>query len=508
MKVGTPRDRTLAAAALLLFAWTGRAAAGGEPVQASGEIRFVVDGASFLRGSAVLEEIHLLIPTRDLEYGPAEKGGGPEAEIRVRFRVRRWPTGEPVLDKSLDARFPGAAAGADVPDLQVLTLSFEVPEGPYRLEVEVEDRKSRGFGFFHLFGRDSNKGSATAYYLAKAYGRSGLGISDLLFAREIAEDREGTFAKGEWDVTPQPNRLYGILMPELSFYYEIYDHADRRDPGGEPYRVLHEVEDDGGAVVLREEQALSATGRGSLFRRTATLDLTGLPAGAYTLRATVESPERGESVVAEGPFHVAWKAADFVARPSDEGDDPAWDFGDRVDDDLVEEMRMLLGQGELEHLKSLGHDERRTWVEEYWSDRDPTPDTEVNELREEHYRRIRVANTRFRSIRLKGIETDRGRVYIRYGDPDEIRTAFADQSFISGSRTFPGSPSVIGEEGRERGGINVGEKQYEVWTYTERGRILGDRGKVASGLGMRFVFVDVEGYGNFRLVESSELSDY
>ena len=54
----------------------------------------------------------------------------------------------------------------------------------------------------------------------------------------------------------------------------------------------------------------------------------------------------------------------------------------------------------------------------------------------------------------------------------------------------------------------MSEKQYEVWTYTERGRILGDRGKVASGLGMRFVFVDVEGYGNFRLVESSELSDY
>ncbi|MFH1278701.1 MAG: GWxTD domain-containing protein [Candidatus Eisenbacteria bacterium] len=511
MMAGTPRvARSVLAAALLLLAGGGPASAGGDPVQASGEIRFIVDRASFLRGAAVLEEIYLLIPSKDLRFESPEGNAPPESEIRVRFRFRRWPTGEPILDRRMDALLPGPApGGGEAPDLQILTHAFELPEGPYRLEVEVEDRKSRGMGFFYLFGRAAKKGNAVCFYRAKEFDPNGLDLSDIQFSRAIEEDREGTFAKGSWDVTPQPNRLFGVLMPELSFYYEIYDHAERRDPGGEPYRVRHEILDADDRVAVEEEQALSARGRGSLFRRTGAMDLTGLPAGAYRLRVTVESPERGEKALAEGAFEVAWRAADFIARSSGgEETEPAWEFGDRAGDDLVEEMRMLLGRGELDKLKRLGHEERRAWVEEYWTDRDPTPGTPVNELREEHYRRIRLANTRFRSIRLKGIETDRGRVYVRYGEPDEIRTAFADQSFVPGSRIFPGSRSVIGEEGRERGGINVSEKQYEVWTYNERGRILGDQHKVASGLGMRFVFVDVEGYGNFRIVESSELSDY
>jgi hypothetical protein len=109
---------------------------------------------------------------------------------------------------------------------------------------------------------------------------------------------------------------------------------------------------------------------------------------------------------------------------------------------------------------------------------------------------------------MKGMETDRGRIYVRFGEPDEIRVGFADQSFISGSETIGGRDAQIGAGARIRGGFNVDEKEYEVWTYTERGDVLGDREKVSSGLGMRFVFVDVEGYGNFRLVESTELGEY
>jgi GWxTD domain-containing protein len=63
-------------------------------------------------------------------------------------------------------------------------------------------------------------------------------------------------------------------------------------------------------------------------------------------------------------------------------------------------------------------DERQQFIEQFWLRRDPTPDTEENELKEEHYRRIAWANDRFASG-VPGWKTDRGMVYIKYGPPDE-----------------------------------------------------------------------------------------
>ncbi len=65
--------------------------------------------------------------------------------------------------------------------------------------------------------------------------------------------------------------------------------------------------------------------------------------------------------------------------------------------------------------------ERAQFVEQFWLRRDPTPDTPRNEFKEEHYRRIAYANLRFPTATgTAGWKTDRGRIYILYGPPDEI----------------------------------------------------------------------------------------
>ncbi|MDE2755000.1 MAG: GWxTD domain-containing protein [Acidobacteriota bacterium] len=66
-------------------------------------------------------------------------------------------------------------------------------------------------------------------------------------------------------------------------------------------------------------------------------------------------------------------------------------------------------------------DERYEFVEQFWLRRDPTPDTMINETRDEHYRRIAYANERFPSGK-PGWKTDRGRIYIMWGPPDSIET--------------------------------------------------------------------------------------
>ena len=64
-------------------------------------------------------------------------------------------------------------------------------------------------------------------------------------------------------------------------------------------------------------------------------------------------------------------------------------------------------------------EERENFIEQFWMRRDPTPDSMENEYKEEHYRRIAHANDRFASG-FPGWKTDRGRIYITFGPPDEI----------------------------------------------------------------------------------------
>jgi GWxTD domain-containing protein len=86
---------------------------------------------------------------------------------------------------------------------------------------------------------------------------------------------------------------------------------------------------------------------------------------------------------------------------------------------LDEEVRWIITDEERKAFSRLEtDDERQNFIEQFWLRRDPSPDTEENEYREEHYRRIAWANDRFASG-IPGWKTDRGMIYIKFGPPDE-----------------------------------------------------------------------------------------
>jgi GWxTD domain-containing protein len=94
-------------------------------------------------------------------------------------------------------------------------------------------------------------------------------------------------------------------------------------------------------------------------------------------------------------------------------------------------------------------DEKESFMEQFWLRRDPTPDTEENEFREEHYRRIAYANETFASG-IPGWKTDRGMIYIKYGPPDE-REEHASGGFY--------------ERPIEEGGGETSTFPFEKWRY-------------------------------------------
>lgn len=94
-------------------------------------------------------------------------------------------------------------------------------------------------------------------------------------------------------------------------------------------------------------------------------------------------------------------------------------------------------------------EEREQFIEQFWLRRDPTPDTQENEFKEEHYRRIAYANERYASG-IPGWKTDRGRIYITFGPPDE------NESHPSGG-TY--------ERPFEEGGGTTSTYPFEKWRY-------------------------------------------
>ena len=87
---------------------------------------------------------------------------------------------------------------------------------------------------------------------------------------------------------------------------------------------------------------------------------------------------------------------------------------------LDEDVRWIITDEERSAFKQLSNDEERdAFIEAFWQRRDPTPDTPENEFKEEHYQRMAYANEHF-AAGIPGWKTDRGRIYIMYGKPDEI----------------------------------------------------------------------------------------
>jgi TonB family protein len=111
---------------------------------------------------------------------------------------------------------------------------------------------------------------------------------------------------------------------------------------------------------------------------------------------------------------------------------------------LDEDVAYITTQEERNAFLALRNDqERDLFIKQFWARRNPNPRQADNAFREEHYRRIAYANQQFASS-VPGLKTDRGRIYIMYGKPDEIEShpngGAYNRSLIDGGGTISAYP--------------------------------------------------------------------
>ncbi len=103
---------------------------------------------------------------------------------------------------------------------------------------------------------------------------------------------------------------------------------------------------------------------------------------------------------------------------------------------LTEDVPYIISKEERCKFLQLTNDADRDWfIEQFWRRRNPAPDSQDNAFEEEHYRRIAYSNEHF-SKNGSGWQTDSGRIYITWGQPDQIQSASAGDTALA-----PGSES-------------------------------------------------------------------
>ena len=194
------------------------------------------------------------------------------------------------------------------------------------------------------------------------------------------------------------------------------------------------------------------------------------------------------------PFALhAQDSKDNPAAPSDQQQDSRKKKGDKGPDKaknlkklqkelatpykkwLEEEVPYIISDEERSAFLQLQtNEEREQFIEAFWQRRDPTPDTVENEFKEEHYRRIAYANERFASG-IPGWRTDRGRIYIIWGKPDEI-----ESHPTGGNYNRPDN----------EGGGQTETYAFEQWRY-----------RYMEGIGSNIIieFVDPSGTGEYHM---------
>jgi GWxTD domain-containing protein len=144
--------------------------------------------------------------------------------------------------------------------------------------------------------------------------------------------------------------------------------------------------------------------------------------------------------------------------------DASSSFSDRYSlEDQVQQLRYIMNQNELRYIRSLKPEKYKQAIEEFWRVKDPTPDTNRNEFRETFEARVLDADQNYTIRNYRpGWKTDRGKIFIKYGSPDEIV-----------SDAYP-----------------LDRPPYIIWYYYSENKI--------------FQFYDFDGWGNYQLGSVSD----
>ncbi len=428
--------------------------------QISAQVSAELDYATFkYNDEETLTEIYYAIPTAGLKFVEIPSGK-IQAQIMVRVSVavegnirndETWKMEKTLKDTS-EINFA---------DRMMDVLRYLMKPGDYVLSFYVQDLNDK-----------QNNCSLKQLMKIPGYSDKSNYLSDIQLAssmRKAELDTTNVFWKNGLEVTPNPASLYSTNSPMLFYYLESY-HLNQTITG-EYYKNRVQVTTTEGHSI---ESVTPKTQQKKILPASleiGTLNVSSLPSGTYHLKFDILDTNDNVLCAQEKTFYfynpdqiennniyVKELEASFLQS----------DFAEMNLKELETDFRLtqyFSMPEEMDFYEKLDDVQaKRRFLYKLWKIRDPNPETDINEYRIEYLRRVEQANNRYRSYFQKGWRTDRGRVYLLYGEPSDVER-------------YPNNPTSFA---------------HEIWHYEH---IEG---------GVKFVFVDLQEFGEYRQIHSTK----
>jgi GWxTD domain-containing protein len=408
-----------------------------------------VSVSRFYRAGAgkTLFEIFARVPFVVLDPLPGGETSG--AAYRVAFTVRD-SSGLQLLDQSWTQQVPrrllSVAGGSTVEH-----VSFAAAPGRYGLEVVVTDSAT---------GRAVRNTTAISAFTAGPVASDLLLITGMRAAAGAdTVPRGGEIRKGSTLLQASGATVLTPRQAQLGYYLEFY--AAKAETVSLVVRVRRP---DGGQVVAVPARSVTLPVGGGLQQEM--LDLAGLPPGRYALE--IQAAGADSSITRAAEFGMTGFETERAAAGVASGPPPSrFDAMSEAQlDSAYDPLIYLMRSDEQGIFSGLTVEGKRGYLRQFWAKRDPTPGTAANQELDAFYRRIDEATRRFReggASETPGWRTDRGRIFIKYGEPDDRL-----------QRPQAGSTAP-----------------YEVWKYTRTRELM-------------FVFLDQTRFGNYSLIYTND----
>ncbi len=348
------------------------------------------------------------VPYQVLE--PTGEGNTGSLSYRVGVKVTD-STGLTLLQQSWQNHTPAAVRSPTA--FAVEMVRFSLAPGRYTLEVDVEDSVS---------GRKvASSVPLEGYRVAPT-------ASDLLLSPQIRPVTAG-------DTVPRPAELrWGRMLvtaaarleltPLRSTAFYLLEAYSAEEATGT--LTMKVVDSSGKALTTTTGTPVTVSAGGGVLK--GQLDLNGLPPGRYTMSASLQlagqTVERSASFAMAGLDETLEK--DVARREANKGTDEG--YFDAMDERALnaakDPLQLISESGELsKYSKDLSLRAKRRFLTEFWQKRDGTPGTPVNETRQRFYEAVAYADKTYGEkgrAAVPGWKTDRGRVYVRNGAPEEL----------------------------------------------------------------------------------------
>ena len=478
-----------------------------------GDFELFLDTAAFRAADGgTVEEVYLRVRNSGLRFKKSQDRW--QGRVRLTFAVSD-SSGRSVASETEDIAFYETEEKDTKSALQFHTLirKLELEPGAYELSCSVDDLNAPKVSLVGIIKGGHKRAEVQGYPLSvPRFPAAVMSVSDAKFLWDV--DTRGP----EPVYQPNPPRLYGLYRDSLRVYVESYVPASL--VGSKDFRFEMEVLNQNGEPVRRAALALPtqpARTEDSLVTYPIVIqeDLNTLQAGNYTLYLNAGMSDQLMVRMRAGAFSVAW-------------DLRTWEIPRRS---YLTEARFLLSDDDFGAFEKLSMGEQEKTLQALWKELDPDPSTGVNEAYQKFLTRLEYVKATYADYQT-GILSDRGFVYLRYGPPDEVEVDVVPQNRESlsdalekvddkfhpinysntGARLRFARPGrnilidprrlgMVGEQG------NVGYP-YELWTYNSGGDpILARDQTLELDLGLRFIFIDTEGYGRYKLESSSTMMD-